>query len=633
MIFEIIFACVISAIIFAELIIYIAKHPHKRTLPLNIAFIIMFFGGMIIYCGCNYALVEKVRSGALQDANLEWAGSNESNCVDRFFYVIIRSVMDVGTMFYGRDHSDVFYKLEIAKKPWAVLIFWLVHLIAFYTAATALIIRFGKDLLRWIRRHSGSIDKIILIFGVNEASLALGRNLSEQEHLMLVYIDGKFNEDDGNLIRELGGVAYSDKDALNASQKFLKRVRVTPGGIKVKLYALSSDHDRNVNYARYLLNSLKDFNIKPEQSELVLLGIDEFRGMNFINSEDVYGYGDVISFDELEISARVLINKYPVCNAIKFDENAKALEGVNALIVGFGGIGHAVLRKIIANSQFYGSKFKAVIYDPNFNRRDGFFRSQYPNMFANYDIEFEPQDGRGLKFFEFLNQNAAKLNYIVICIKDRDMARDIALKMIDRFNALGFNNKSVYTCDYKSIRKYSQNTQECETNYIYDSELIYSGELDAYAKELNNRYCSGTDQTVEQNWKKCDYYSRMNSRAAIDYLMPLIKKLNLKTLSKKQRENLAHSEHMRWCAFQYTFGFELMEREEFIKRVKDFKAGAKIKTSRDMETKKHICLVDWDELDNISRLENSIMQSSNKDYKEFDRQNVDMILKILGGKN
>ena len=124
----------------------------------------------------------------------------------------------------------------------------------------------------------------------------------------------------------------------------------------------------------------------------------------------------------------------------------------------------------------------------------------------------------------------------------------------------------------------------------------------------------------------------MSSRAAVDYLMPLIKKLNLKTLSKKQRENLAHSEHMRWCAFQYTFGFKAMEREEFIKRVKDFKAGAKIKTGRDMQAKKHICLVDWDELDNISRLENSIMQS-NKDYKEFDRQNVDMILKILGGKN
>ncbi len=39
MIFEIILACALSTCLFAALIIYIAKHPHKRTLPLNIAFI------------------------------------------------------------------------------------------------------------------------------------------------------------------------------------------------------------------------------------------------------------------------------------------------------------------------------------------------------------------------------------------------------------------------------------------------------------------------------------------------------------------------------------------------------------------------------------------------------------------
>ena len=54
MIFEIILACALSTCLFAALIIYIAKHPHKRTLPLNIAFIIMFFGGMLIYGYCNY---------------------------------------------------------------------------------------------------------------------------------------------------------------------------------------------------------------------------------------------------------------------------------------------------------------------------------------------------------------------------------------------------------------------------------------------------------------------------------------------------------------------------------------------------------------------------------------------------
>ena len=371
--FEIILAWVLSTCLFASLIIYIAKHPHKRTVPLNMAFIIMFIGGILIYGYCNYNQTLNALKVNPEDKYFKWTSNEQEANYFRVPYVIIRSVIDVGTMFYGRDHSSVFYSLDIAEKPWAVLIFWLVHLIAFYTAASALIIRFGKDLLRWLRRRLSNINQIILIFGVNEAALTLGRNLSDQDNLMLVYIDGKISEDDGNLIREFGGVAYSDKNAMQASQNFLKRVRIKSGWIKVKLYALAADHDQNVKYARALLNSLKEAGIKPEQSELVLLGTDEFRGMDFINNEKTYGYGDVISFDELEMCARVLINKYPVCDAISFDENGKALEDVNALIVGFGRIGREVLRKLVAHSQFYGSKFKAVIYDPNFDRRDGFF--------------------------------------------------------------------------------------------------------------------------------------------------------------------------------------------------------------------------------------------------------------------
>ena len=40
-------------------------------------------------------------------------------------------------------------------------------------------------------------------------------------------------------------------------------------------------------------------------------------------------------------------------------------------------------------------------------------------------------------------------------------------------------------------------------------------------------------------------------------------------LTPEQRENLARSEHLRWCAFHYTFGYDVMEKAEFIQRVKD----------------------------------------------------------------
>ena len=367
-------------------------------------------------------------------------------------------------------------------------------------------------------------------------------------------------------------------------------------------------------------------------TELVLLGTEEWKGIYFQADGSQYGYGSVTSFDEYEMTARLLITEYPLCDAITFDKNGRAAENMNVLIVGFGRMGHEVLRKVIANGQFEGSSFKATIYDPNFEHRTGFLKSQYPNMFANYDINFEPQGGRGSKIFTFLKDNASSLKYIVVCIEDRDVARDIAIHIVDRLQTMGYS-QNVYTCDSKCVRCYSHYAKECVTYWLYDSELLYSGKLDEYAMELNHRYTGGS--SIGEDWKQCSYFDRMSSRASVDYLIPLIRRVkgSAGTLTRKQRENLARSEHLRWCAFHYTFGFDVMEKEEFIRRVKDRQAeireygSSKIKPTKDSKKLLHVCLVDWDALDEISRMENSITHA-NKNYKDADRINVDMVMEL-----
>ena len=632
---SIIAAWVISTAIFMAFTRYISRHLQKKTWPLKIIFIVMFIGGMAMYCTINYrALALAVDGKLVKDASLKWV-NKDTQFLQILPYVIMRSIIDVGRMFCGYCNSDVFYKLPEAESPLYVLSFWLVQLIVFYTTATALIIRFGNDLLRWIRIMTTKVSEIDLVFGINADSLAFGRNIAGKKGSMLVYVDAVVGEDYESSIRDIGGLTYSDKDAMKATTSFLKTIRVKPKRTKLKLYALSDEYDCNLQYARMMCESLEKFGVLPEHTELVLLGTDEWKGMMFQSSENKYGYGNVLSFDEYEMAARLLMHKYPLCNAINFDENGRATEDMEVLIVGFGRIGHDVLRKVIANGQFEGSKFHATMYDPNCEKRTGFITSQYPMMFANYDIDFEPQDGRGSKIFKFLEDNAARLKYIVICLKDRDTARDIAIRMADRLQAVGYP-LNVYTCDTKSVRCYSQYAKECETHWIYDSELLYSGELDHYAMELNHRYCGG--KSVNEDWKNCAYFDRMSSRASVDYLIPLLRKIAMNgTLTHEQRENLAKSEHLRWCAFHYTFGYDVMERDEFIQRVKDYQAEirehgkSKIKVTKDTKAMKHVCLVDWDELDDISREENSITHGS-KDYKEFDRGNVDMVTSIIHNK-
>ena len=104
--------------------------------------------------------------------------------------------------------------------------------------------------------------------------------------------------------------------------------------------------------------------------------------------------------------------------------------------------------------------------------------------------------------------NASKLKYIIVCLEDRERSR--AINVVDRLQTLGYP-QDVYTCDFKGIRGYSSEVQICKIHWIYESALLYLGELDKYAMELNHRYTQGID--IKEDRKKCDY------------LIPLIRRI------------------------------------------------------------------------------------------------------------
>ena len=386
-----------------------------------------------------------------------------------------------------------------------------------------------------------------------------------------------------------------------------------------------------------MLATLKKQGIPPEQTELVLLGFDEEKGMLFQSDKDRYGYGSVISFDEYEIGARLLINEYPLCNFINFDENGRSTEDIEVLIGGFGRIGHEVLRKVLANGRFEGSSLKITIFDPKHDDKTGFIKSQYPKMFQppydEIEIRFESQNIRSEKCFKYIQEHASKLKYIVICLEDRETARNIAVRMADRLYTMGCP-QNVYTCDSRSVRCYSHDAGKCVSHWIYDSKLLCSGELDKFAMELHHYYTGG--KSLNEDWKQCGYFHRMSSRASVDYLIPLIRKImaDRNTLTPEQKENLAKSEHLRWCAFHYTFGYDVMEIDEFIERLKKQQTEIQehgksdIKPRQDTEAKKHVYLVSWDKLDDVSKAENSVTHG-NRDFKKNDRDNIDTIMKLM----
>ena len=128
----------------------------------------------------------------------------------------------------------------------------------------------------------------------------------------------------------------------------------------------------------------------------------------------------------------------------------------------------------------------------------------------------------------------------------------------------------------------------------------------------------------------------MSSRASVDYLIPLIKKIKGagENLTPAQKENLARSEHLRWCAFLYTFGYDDMDKKELVARLKIYQdeinkfSKSEIKPTQDKNKRKHALLVSWEELKYISLIEN-FFTHGNKNYQSLDEKNVEVVMELI----
>lgn len=593
---------ILSSAIFVAIILYLAVNQDNRERWVGMTFFIASVGGLCIY-GASYA-----------------------NGAPSIMVAIFRTVVDVGRMFAGVNNVAVFQAVVGEKSPW-LIIFWVVHFLAYYSMASAIIMAVAKTTLKRIRGWFLRINDVDLIYGINDNSIAYGTNLSGKKKTSIVYV-GSDNGGREPEVRQLGGLMYADADAMNATDGFLKRLSVKKGKTKIRLSALSNNTDANFEYAVKMLKTLEKAGIKPEQTEIVLLGREEQNGAQLQALGDKYGYGTVKVFDKPELIARLLMQEYPICNAITFDENAKATCDADILLVGFGRKGQEVLKKLVSSGQFEGSHFRVNVFDAGGKSIDGFFAAKYAELLSNYDITFQPYDGRSRYFTQFLSENLKSLKYIVVAVGDERVGREIAINILD-YMVEHRIKLPVYQCCSDSVLRYSSDSFT-EQHDIYNTDILYGGELDGLAQRLNHFYCK-SDESVQKTWAACNYFNRMSSRASADFLSTYLKRLDLVNKSEipaEMMENLAKTEHLRWCAFHYSMGYRKMDEDTMYDRARRYKEDKSVRITKDAENRLHACLIPWNDLDILSAYENEVT-GKNLDYKQMDRDNVKVIFDLM----
>lgn len=564
-------------------------------------------------------------------------GYGFAHTLDDFPLAVVRALLAVCGMFLGKNELSAIAGAPMMQEAWAQTIFWLFHLLALYIIASAAIVAVGAEALKKLRLWLARRGRLNLIYGIDDDSLFLGKQLAQGKGDSVVFIDRKASANAVSAISNYGAVLRTDFDALSSSPKFLRSVAMTRRGRELTVYALSKDPAANISYAEKLLENLQKRGISTEKTRLVILCQEDRAIQKLQVTPERYGFGFVAAINEAELAARVLVRSFPPYRHMEFDADAKATTDFRVLIVGFGQTAQAVLRQITMNSQFAGSTFHAAVFAPDCQRVDGYFASSYASLLDNYDIQFFPNDARSRDMTQYIREHGKDLRYVAICTGSEKTNREIAEDLCGHFSRHNLDIP-VYECSRQSVKAYASDGTVCQQHPLYQPHLLNMRQLDLLAMALNHQYQQQPDRTALQTWMECDYFSRQSSRASADFAEAMVYAAGKEdptdwALTDAQLLNLSQTEHLRWCAFHYCMGFYPMSDEEFAHRAAQYtrqleeNGKATIRITKNMVGRSHACLIPWEELPKLDKKEEAVT-GRKVNYQNMDTQNVLMIPKL-----
>jgi hypothetical protein len=413
--------------------------------------------------------------------------------------------------------------------------------------------------------------------------------------------------------------------------------------------SVSKDADCVVKYA-------KDKNVKPEKLNMFVFVSSEWDREQI---ESLTKKGSPCVFHiicETDLLTRQMVKKYSPfkSSGLGFNESGEATRSFNVMILGFGVIGEQALLRLIMNGQFVtqGERklMRAVVIDKDRQHVEEHFRHCYPSLNLCCEIVFLDYDVRNKKFYDLLNLDCdengkrvvdivSNLDYIVIALNNNEenkkIARDIQLHY-ERKNTehpfIAIFEKNAVMDETRDDKTFTFGCQED----IYKHSVVIREEIDRRAKAVNEVY---KEEYGGQSWHKLSWIKQESNRASADFISIMLElageitegkaiemAINNEPLVQENSEIsniLAQTEHLRWNAFHVAMGYSPITIEKMQERFDYGKSKGKkgldlLKFCRqDEEYRLHACLVNWNNLDEVSKVYNELAR---KAYNELVRE-------------
>ena len=554
---------------------------------------------------------------------------------------ILRATLAVCGMFLGKNDWSVVSSAPLFAAKAMVVYFWFVHMLALYLMASAAIAAVGAEALKKLRLLLARRGKLILIYGADPEAIQFGASLNSEKDASVVFISESVTADMSAAIAKAGAILRSEPSAVHPAPAFLRSLGIKGGRRRLEIYAIDNNENENLRFAEELRDCLEKAGVRPEQTSITVIGSEQAIGGRLDAGSSQYGYGSVSIFHRPDLPARQLVLQYPPYRYMTFDENGRAKTDFICVIIGFGTHGQSVLKELIMNGQFEGSTFHAAVFAPHCLDAAGYFQQEAPGIFENYDIEFHDCDGRSAEVFRYLWQNRNTVRYVAVCAGPESANREIASQLVEYYWRHGIPTP-VFQCWHFGVRTQSAPGAPVIATPSYSRECLSAAYSDAGAMALNHMYTHSQDTTAQEDWKHCDHFSRMSSRASADFV-PAFLKMAGRTeeeamagweLSPAMLETLGRTEHLRWCAFHYAMGFSRMEDAEWEERAKAYEeevrqtGSSSVRISKYLPGRTHACLIPWEDLSALDERESAVTGKPCC-YQQADIDNINTIPQML----
>lgn len=609
----------LSIIIFMFLVINMALKPANSARMTAFFMMLSALGGSVMY------------------------GKGYSDVTGDLVLSLVRTPFSVIGMFLGKNDLAAISGSPLVQNRFGLICFWVLHLLAFCSIASAAIIAVGSEGLRGLRLALAMKGDLTIIYGINERSIEVGKECLAGGESSVIFITE--NDADAGIqsIVNMGMAVITGSGTAHTVIDEMRKLKAK-GRKRIEVYALHEEAQKNLFYAISLRDAFEELEIPPEKTSVTLPGNEEIITSMLQLSGDKYGFGYVNAFEGPELVARAMIRLCPPWDYMTFDSSCRAEQDFDCIVIGSGDCGQAALRYLIMNGQFTGSHFHAAMFSPNYNTEAGYLFTECRELLKQYDIEFFENDGRSVEFYEYLGSRLGSVKYIAVCTGSEEMNAEVADHLMLYLKRMRAEYICVLQCVRNSVRYQEAVGSPIQSKNVYSCEMLSAREEDKNAILINSVY-DNSDRSDWDKWVSCDTFSKMSSRASADFIPAMVRASGstkeeamkdewIDHLSAEQLDVLGEMEHMRWCGFYYANGYRAMTEDEFEKNAERYRQGvregkpANPRISKDSERRIHACLIPYDKLDELSEREKKVT-GRNVNYRQSDINNVLIIPRIL----